>query len=60
MYFPLRISKLFLVSDEKQQQRQLHFSQHCDGLDNDQSFDITVSLRPIQRLDSDIVMVWLR
>ena len=45
---------------KKQQQRQLHFLQHCDGLDSDQSFDITVSLRQCQRLDFGIVMVWLR
>ena len=45
---------------KKQQQRQLHFLQYFDGLDSDQSLDITVSLRQCQRLDFDIVMVWLR
>ena len=35
----------------------LHVVQNCDGLDSDQSFDVTVCLRHCHSLDFDIVMV---
>ena len=38
----------------------LHVVQNCDGLDSDQSFDVTVCLRQLHSLDFDIVTVWLR
>ena len=49
---------MYIVSDENNNNNNNNnnnliaaFSQHCDGLDSDQSFDITVSLRQCQRLD---------
>ena len=38
----------------------LHIVQNCDGLDSDQSFDVTVYLRQCHSLDFDIFTVWLR
>ena len=38
----------------------LHVVQNCNGLDSDQSFDVTVCLRHCHSMDFDIVTAWLR